>query len=61
MKLLALALRFRVMRRVLGHFRLPRREHLDRMSRDDLLAYVRAIGLEEGSRAALAAYRRRVL
>lgn len=56
--ILSLGLRIPPIRRLLGRMHWPRPEHLDRLSKDQFHAYVRAIGIEAESKAALAEYRR---
>ena len=51
---LAIGLRIRLVRRLLAHFRLPRPEHLERLSQAQFMGYVRALGMDVESQAALA-------
>jgi len=51
---LAIGLRIRLVRRLLARFRLPRPEHLERLTREQFIGYVKAIGMDVESQAALA-------
>jgi hypothetical protein len=53
---LALGLRVPALRRVLGRFHWPRPEHLAKMTREQKIAYIRAIGLDADARAARTRY-----
>ena len=51
---LAISLRIRLVRWLLARFRLPRPEHLERLSPEQFVGYVKAIGMDVESQAALA-------
>jgi len=54
--ILAFGLRIGPVRRLLARFRLPRPEHLERLSTGEFRDYVRALGIDADARAALAEY-----
>ena len=56
-RILALGLRVRPLRRLMGRLGWPRPEHLNRLTQTQFAGYVRSIGAQAEAEAALAIYR----